>query len=105
MDVEKVLYSLIPLILIILFSWLFSFLGSRMKRETDQADTEDTADDRLMDFLTGRADDDPLVLRGEESAERSGESVPVDSTGSQKYWDLQAPRITSDPIRPKWWGA
>ena len=105
MDVEKVVYSLIPLVLIILFSWLFSFLGSRMKRSNDQVETEDTADDRFIDFMTGRADDDLLVMRGEESPEGSGPTVPVDSSDWRKYRDPQAPRVTSDPIRPKWWGA
>ena len=33
MDIENILYSLVPLILIIVFSWLFSFLGSRMKKQ------------------------------------------------------------------------
>jgi hypothetical protein len=107
MDVEKVLYSLIPLILIIFFSWLFSFMGSRMKKQTDQAGVSSTEndDDRLMDLLTGHADDDLLVVPGTEGQERSRETVEVDSSDWGTHRDPQAPRVTPDPIRPKWWGA
>lgn len=107
MDVEKILYSLIPLILIIVFSWLFSFLGSRMKRQTDQTDlaTDENADDRLIDLIAGREDDDLLTVPGGEDAESLGEPLEADSSEWQTYQDPQAPRVTSDPIRPKWWGA
>jgi hypothetical protein len=107
MDAEKVLYSLIPLVLIIVFSWLFSFLGSRMKRQNDQTDlsSEEHADDRLIDLIAGRADDDLLMVPGGESAERPGEPVQIDSSDWPTYQDPQAPRVTPDPIRPKWWGA
>lgn len=105
MDVEKILYSLIPLILIIVFSWLFSFLGSRMKRQNDEADTGENGDDRLIDLIAGQADDDLLVLPGGESAERSEETVQVDPSEWRTHQDPRAPRVTSDPIRPKWWGA
>ena len=37
-DIKNVLYSLIPLILIIIFSWLFGLLGSKMKKPTEESD-------------------------------------------------------------------
>ncbi|MEJ2717255.1 MAG: hypothetical protein P8182_08965, partial [Deltaproteobacteria bacterium] len=104
----KVLYSLVPLILIIFFSWLFSFMGSRMKKQTDRTDvssTENDDDGRLIDFLTGHADDDLLMVPGGEGPERPKETVEVDSSDWRTYRDPRAPRVTPDPIRPKWWGA
>jgi hypothetical protein len=107
MDVEKVLYSLIPLVLIIVFSWLFSFLGSRMKRQNDQTglSSEEPADDRLIDLIAGRADDDLHMVPGAENVEGPREPVQADYSDWRTYRDPQAPRVTPDPIRPKWWGA
>jgi len=103
---ENILYSLIPLIIIILISWAFSFLGSKRRGQQDSAETEtQTAPrDQLLDFLTqGDDQEERLTVRRDEGGSR---------VGPHADWDAWAPgvptggpKVTPDPIKPKWWGA
>jgi hypothetical protein len=106
--IENILYSIVPLILIILFSWLFSFLGSKMrKQQPDEAvpEQEKGRDFRLIDLLTDQTEPPqttdsrtaPLDWRGAEPGSRP----PV----QQSPTIPAGPQVTPRPIRPKWWGA
>ncbi|MCA1960485.1 MAG: hypothetical protein LDL33_06795 [Desulfomonile sp.] len=119
MEVEKLIYSIIPLVLIIFFSWLFSVVGSRMKRQIEEegpglikspgasqgAGMAKSSGDPLMD-LFGRLEDEKIVVTEEkETSPRMG-GMPKSGTSEWgMYQDLQAPRVSPEPITPKWWGA
>ena len=107
MEIENVLYSLIPLVLIVVFSWLFSLMGSRMKKEQQDESISSTEfpQDRSLDIFSEEEDEEWLVPGQEAAQEPSGQfphARPVEVTNRH---GLQAPDITPEPIRPKWWGA
>jgi hypothetical protein len=112
-DIKNVLYSLIPLILIILFSWLFGLLGSKMKKPTDEEDVslKRGSEDQPFDILS--------AIR--EAAGQRPEPQGPEPQGALKISDRTAtpiergvwgtgrgsggPVVTPKPITPKWWGA
>lgn len=119
MEIEKLIYSIIPLVLIIFFSWLFSVMGSRMKRQMEEegpgvvkipgvppgAGVAKSSGDPLMD-LFGRLGDEKIVVTEEqETSPRTGGMPQSGSSQWGMYRDPQAPRVSSEPITPKWWGA
>lgn len=106
MDFENILYSLIPLILIIVFSWLFSFLGSKMKKQAQQGpESAGRQDSSLADILSGGKGEDYLFGSGEAIPDETGQAQRGAQTDWRTYRDRQAPKVSSKPINPKWWGA
>ena len=104
-NLENILYSLLPLVLIIVFSWLFSFLGSRMKKQAGSAGNSTTRSEQgegLFDILAGRSGEQP-------SASQPGvEDLPPLPSGATTWAPqrgLNPPPATANPIKPKMWGA
>ncbi|MBI5248217.1 MAG: hypothetical protein HY912_01870 [Desulfomonile tiedjei] len=98
-NIENILYSLIPLILIILFSWLFSFLGSKMKKpgENSEAAAGSNLGDRLLEMMKEAPGEAPAEA-GTKQRFPAGPRVELpQQTGG--------PITTAKPITPKWWGA
>ncbi len=106
-NTKDILYSLAPLVLIIVFSWLFSFLGSKMKKQGQGAAPQSQREPQA-EFIELISD----AVRGERPGEaRPGKGAcaaagrPADFT----TWNPQAipggPSVTLAPIKPKWWGA
>lgn len=107
MDIEKLIYSVIPLVLIIFFSWLFSVMGSRMKKQAEEGSpgVAKSPGDQLLD-LFGKVDDEKIVVNGEKPFSIQTDSAqPIGSTAWGTYRDPQVPVVTPKPITPKWWGA
>jgi hypothetical protein len=103
-----ILYSLIPLVLIILFSWLLSVLGSKKRQapEEGQARPQGRPLDQLFDFMSTEEEERPAgVSGGQPTAVRPGGYEWGGLPEARPYQDLAGPRITPDPIKPKWWGA
>lgn len=104
-NLDNILYSLIPLILILVLSWLFSFLGSKKRKETE--DAENSASTRVADQLFDFFAQD----REREEVQQEGPSQRADvRQGSQdSLWTgqsvMRGPQISPKPIEPKWWGA
>jgi hypothetical protein len=103
------LQSLIPLVLIILFSWLFSLANSKGKK---LAKGKGPAPRRI----TGSPIIDTLISvdEFEESprlgAKIQGKELPLPSLSQQlEAWTPERfpgrTKISSKPITPKWWGA
>jgi|GEM_PF-491815 len=119
MEIDKLIYSIIPLVLIIFFSWLFSVMGSRMKKQMGEespgvmnspgtqqdAGAVKSSGDPLLD-LFGRLQGDKIVVTEEEEAPpRMGGMPKTEKAPWGMHQDPQAPRVSSEPITPKWWGA
>jgi len=103
-----ILYSLIPLVLIILFSWLLSVLGSKKRQATqeDQGRPQGGPLDQLFDLMSPQEEERQAGdSRGQPTAMRPGEYEWGGLPEARPYQDLAGPRITPDPIKPKWWGA
>jgi hypothetical protein len=107
-DTKNVIWSLVPLILIILFSWLFGVLGNKMKKPKQEGDVATTkgAEDQPLDIFSALKQ-----AAGQLSAPEGGvegnDRVPT-PTGSQVWrpeTGFTGPRVTPKPITPKWWGA
>ena len=105
MELKELLFSLLPLILIVIFSWLFS---SRSSKREEQDELEET-------FIYSDAEEDEF----EESTEENDLYQPVTSflqhnAGSEKLdhhkelmsgYDSSRHSTNPEPIKPKWWGA
>jgi len=102
-SIENLLYSLIPLLLIIAASWFFSFLGPRKKPKTSDElpGTAPKSVDQLFD----------LFPQGEEEVrEAPGTARPGDVRDARQIaWPskmpMKGPEPTPKPITPKMWGA
>lgn len=104
-NMDNILYSLIPLVLIILVSWLFSFLGSRGKKKSEATEASDgtRAGDQFFDFLGGTdEEEEALEERGGEPVARFGDGQDA---GLGSRVPSGGPEPTPRPIKPKWWGA
>lgn len=106
-DTDNILYSIIPLILIILFSWLFSLLGSKMRKQGKEAEATGEKDRayQLMDLLLpDKAGSGPAAnqLPGiDRPAELPQPDLPIKMPKTAPG----SPPVTAKPIEPKWWGA
>jgi hypothetical protein len=108
--ITEVLWSLIPLVLIIVFSWLFSLMGSKVKKQQPQGKEPMPGEGAGSPFL------DMLLKVGQEEEEpRTDARLPVKEIPSSPMslepgaWNAQnvssPTQISSEPITPKWWGA
>lgn len=102
------IYSLIPLILILVLPWLLSSLGARLrgKAQTEEGSTSSTsaAGSQILEFLTvGKPDGAPA----DAETMRNGpqEMGPNSVGGWERLRQPGAPKVTAKPITPKWWGA
>jgi hypothetical protein len=107
-DIKNVLYSLIPLILIILFSWLFGVLGSKMKKPTEESDVslKRGPEDQPFDILSAireAAGQAPAPQGALKINDRT--ATPMESVAWGTGTGPGGPNVTPKPITPKWWGA
>lgn len=104
-NLENILYSLLPLVLIIIFSWLFGLLGSRMKKRAASTDNSTTRREEgadLFDIFAPRSGEQPGASQpGMENLP----PLPADATTWAPQRRLAPPPVTADPIKPKMWGA
>jgi hypothetical protein len=101
--IENLLYSIIPLVLIIVFSWLFSVLGSKMRKQGQEGEPSGEKDRPFQ--LTD------LFAQDKEAFGPTAAPLP----GMDRQPDLMQPNLRTDmpktapgtpkPIEPKWWGA
>jgi hypothetical protein len=105
-EIEHVLYKLLPLILIIFVSWFFSFLGSRVKKQTQQApEPQKTEGDREAAQLL--FDEEEAMEPPKPAQSTFGLPLPAQGAATPAPMLPQAsgPLVTPKPIKPKWWGA
>jgi hypothetical protein len=104
-NLQNILYSLLPLVLIIVFSWLFGLLGSRMKKRAASAGNSTTQREEgedLFDLFATRSGEQPDASQpGMESLP----PLPTDAAPWALRRGLTPPSVTADPIKPKMWGA
>lgn len=104
-NLEKILYNLLPLVLIIVFSWLFGLLGSRMKKRAASAGDSTTRREEgqdLLDIFAARSGEQPGTP---QSGMENLPPLPADATTWAPQRGLAPPPVTADPIKPKMWGA
>jgi len=104
-NLENILYSLLPLILIIVFSWLFGSLGSRLKKQAEPADNSASRREQgpdLFDIFSPRSGEQQDASQGRMD---NLPPLPSDATPWAPRRRLAPPPVTADPIKPKMWGA
>jgi hypothetical protein len=104
----EILKSLIPLVLIILFSWLFSLMSSKARKQAQEKapEAKQGTGSPILDMLlnVGEGEEEPrpgVPLRNEASGSR----MPLQPQAGGPQGIPGQPQITSKPITPKWWGA
>ncbi|HMK35894.1 MAG TPA: hypothetical protein VK463_12550 [Desulfomonilaceae bacterium] len=106
--ITNVLFSLIPLILIVLISWLFSMMSGKAKKQMAQKDVgqkQPTGSPFLDLLLTSKEHEEEAVPQAPMREGPPQDSIPL-KVGSWSTQELSAPtQISSKPIKPKWWGA
>jgi hypothetical protein len=106
--IGNILYSLIPLILIIVFSWLFSRLGSKMRKQgqEDEPVGEKNREFQLMDlFAQDKEGLGPTAAQYPGMEPLPPEYMQPDPRARMPRADGGGPQVTPKPIEPKWWGA
>ena len=104
-NLENILYSLLPLVLIVVFSWLFGLLGSRMKKQA--ASSGKPAEQReegenLFDLFAARSGGQPGAW---EPGMESLPPPPTDAAPWARRRGVNPSLVRADPIKPKMWGA
>lgn len=101
------LSSLLPLLLLFAFWWIFSMLGSRLKKTGEKSEQAESPgmQDRILEMMTGSKDedDDARPQRPKRpSFDAPGTEVPV-----EYYQNPNGPvgDFQPKPINPRWWGA
>ncbi|MCX5860548.1 MAG: hypothetical protein NTW27_00260 [Deltaproteobacteria bacterium] len=105
-NLENVIYSLIPLVLILLLSWLFSSMGSKAKKQLGERERTPAPlpGEQLLDLISG-------AKSGKESSPMEVITKPTNGFAQQTTdgWGRRrssgASEVTPEPIKPKWWGA
>jgi hypothetical protein len=134
LDSENPLYSLIPLILIFLVTWILSALSSKYKKdqpEQEEGEREDSGKSLMDLFLkAGNFEQQETGARERSREEYGPDGWDYESEGYGEYHQpyymedevdihggLPEPEeqdyayygynevVTPDPIKPKWWGA
>ncbi len=106
MDIKALLYSLLPLILIVVFSWLFSALAAKGRKqgETDEQSTlAEEPNERPLQRIpkeVGAPGAGPFDYR-----ERVPDVTATDYGDYAQYQESLRQAEMSKPIKPKWWGA
>ncbi len=102
-DGNSVFYSLIPLILIILFSWLFGALGSKLKKPPEEGGiaSKRESEDQPMDIFGEMIQQVSQRYAGGNESQAPPSGAPTIKIRK----DLTGPTVTPKPITPKWWGA
>lgn len=102
---DNFLYSLIPLLLILAFSWLFGLFSRRRAQQEPprEEESKEAANPLLELFLEKRQRDDDVELV-DAPGERRGQEIPFQTDWrSRRGYD--GPKVDPKPITPKWWGA
>ncbi len=110
-DVRDILFSLIPLILIVIFSWIFSLLGSRMKQKAEEAKEsgEGWTEEEFLQLFTRDDEDEERKERYDQSEYPSYQMSDQEAYDyGMQEWERRTveaggPVVTPDPIKPKWW--
>jgi hypothetical protein len=102
-NMDNLLYSLIPLVLVIVLSWLFSFLGSRRKRQAEGTESVATtrSGDQFFDLFPVREDE----LHEEPEIPRPDDVRTIRDAAWPPNIPTRGPEPAPKPITPKWWGA
>ncbi len=114
MDIDKLWPSILPIVLIVVISWLFSFLGSRLKKQEPGArpqpagaqaqakPQEDLLEKKILEFF-GVTEEAQPAKREQQTPGTPMRDVPPTRFGTPRT--PQGPVATPEPIEPKWWGA
>ncbi len=104
-NITNILYSLLPLVVIIFLSWLFSQMGAKAKKraETQQKESSPLPGDQIIDMILGKRGMDDASARTPEDFPTRDPGVPSETWKPNKSG--AGPQPTPKPITPKWWGA
>lgn len=105
-SLQNIIYSLIPLILILVLSWLFGSFGSKTRKQVPDHPQSSSPQpgDQIFNLISSRRDEKELL------PQRAVPTMPdpitrEDSDGWSRLQSSVPGPVTPEPIKPKWWGA
>lgn len=107
MELKDVLWTLLPLIMLIVVSWILSFLGSKVaKKSQEQQRLQGEAHGDSSEELFVDVEEEELF---EPSRSERPEGAGYADQGQPAEWGTvqpdEPPPMTPEPIKPRWWGA
>ncbi len=106
MDIKSLLYSLLPLILIAVFSWLFSALAAKGRKQDETDEQFTLAEEPNRRPLQEIPEEVGAPGAGPfENRHRVPDMTATDYGDYTQYQESRRQAEMSKPIKPKWWGA
>jgi hypothetical protein len=105
-SLENIIYSLIPLILILVLSWLFGSFGSKTRKQEGerQKPSSPLPGEQLLDLISSKRGEKELLPEG-AGAKLPNEIAHEDTDDWNRLRSGAPGVVTPEPIKPKWWGA
>jgi hypothetical protein len=109
MELKDVLWTLLPLIMLIVVSWILSVLGSKVaKKSQEQEQLQGEAHGERSEELFIDVQDEELFEPSRSEPEQPAGAGHADQGQPAEWGTVQPgepPPMTSEPIKPRWWGA
>ncbi len=106
MELDKLIFSLISLAIILVLSWALNFLGKKKRNQTPQEQASEPAgEDNILLKLLGVEEGGTPQRTGQETATRWDQPENWQQAQRSEYERAEMREMKPDPIRPKWWGA
>ena len=107
MELDDILWTLLPLIMLIVVSWVLSFLGSRVtkKRQEEEMLAGETEQGGSGELFMNLGDEELFEPSPTEQPSGPARTRRVRSEEWDPLQGTEPPPITPEPIKPKWWGA
>ncbi|MDQ1284708.1 MAG: hypothetical protein QG663_111 [Thermodesulfobacteriota bacterium] len=99
--------SVLPLLLLFAFWWIFSMLGSRFKKTGEKSEEPDSPglQDRILQMMSGAQDENGDTRPQKPGSESYGATSAAEQGGFYQGPIDPTGEIKPKPINPRWWGA
>jgi hypothetical protein len=108
MDIEQLIYSFAPIVVILIISWVLGGMRTQAKKpaKKEEPTLADLLGMRPPQAAQRNAEEEDFLVPGTQRQTESPERSADPNMGrTPSFEDLRPPVATPEPIKPKWWGA